>query len=287
MARLARQSFLGENSEHTLAGSRIAIIGLGGGGSHVAQQLAHVGVGEFVLLDPDVVEETNLNRLVGATVADVSRKTPKVDVAARLITGVNPGARITKRQATWQGHAVLLRECTAIIGCVDSFSEREQLDIAARRYLVPYIDIGMDVHAVGEEFFITGQVVLSAPGERCLRCLGIITDDALAREAQRYGDAGARAQVIWPNAILASTAVGLVMQLVTPWHAKPVVSAYLEYDGNRHTLAVSNRWIATEGRECKHHININDIGDPFWTPTTSAVPKPSWISRVRRALLRH
>ena len=63
---LLRQSFLGANSEEAFSKCHAAIIGLGGGGSHIAQQLAHLGVGNFVLFDPDHVEKTNLNRLVGS-----------------------------------------------------------------------------------------------------------------------------------------------------------------------------------------------------------------------------
>jgi len=55
---------------------------LGGGGSHIVQQLAHLGVGNFVLVDPDHVEETNLNRLVGATNKDAAKATPKTTVSA-------------------------------------------------------------------------------------------------------------------------------------------------------------------------------------------------------------
>jgi molybdopterin/thiamine biosynthesis adenylyltransferase len=72
-ARSVRQSFLGDNSDDALQHLRVAIVGLGGGGSHIAQQLAHLGVGQFVLVDPDRIEESNLNRLVGGTVADVQK----------------------------------------------------------------------------------------------------------------------------------------------------------------------------------------------------------------------
>lgn len=264
--RLARQSFLGAHSDQVLAATRVAIIGLGGGGSHVAQQLAHLGVGQFVLLDPDVVEETNLNRLIGATSIDAVLQTPKVDVVARTILRLNSTARIIRLRASWQDHAVLLRECDVIIGCVDKYAEREQVEIAARRYLVPYIDIGMDVHANGAEFYIAGQVILSMPGERCLRCFGFLTDELLAREAENYAAAGSRPQVVWPNGVLASTAVGIFVQLVTPWHKTPLATAYLEYDGNTHFIVVSNRLRYTEGKTCSHFQEINALGDPFWKP---------------------
>ena len=79
--RLSRQSFLGVRSDEILSSVRVGIIGLGGGGAHVVQQLAHVGVADFVTCDPDRVEESNLNRLVGAAAADAESGTLKTDVA--------------------------------------------------------------------------------------------------------------------------------------------------------------------------------------------------------------
>jgi molybdopterin/thiamine biosynthesis adenylyltransferase len=51
----------------------VGLAGLGGGGSHIVQQLAHIGFQRFVVYEGDVVEESNLNRLVGATSIDVPR----------------------------------------------------------------------------------------------------------------------------------------------------------------------------------------------------------------------
>src|SRR5208282_851819 len=114
---------------------------------------------------------------------------------------------------------------------------REQLERFARRHLIPYIDIGMDVHDLGcSEFLIAGQVVLSMPGGPCLRCAGLITDERVAAEANRYGAAGGRPQVVWSNGVLASTAVGIVVQLLTPWSGKPPQFIYLDYDGNCGTV---------------------------------------------------
>ena len=65
----------------------------------------------------------------------------------------------------------------------------------------------MDVHDCKEKgFLISGQVILSMPGHPCMRCCGFITDERLKQEAERYGAAGARPQVVWPNGVLASTA---------------------------------------------------------------------------------
>lgn len=54
MSKHDRQSFLGEASEQVIKATTVGLVGLGGGGSHVVQQLAHIGVERYVLVDPDV-----------------------------------------------------------------------------------------------------------------------------------------------------------------------------------------------------------------------------------------
>jgi len=90
----SRQSFLGDHSEKFLKATTAGVIGLSGGGSHVCQQLAHIGVGNYVIVDPQVIEDKNLNRLVGGTAADIEAGTTKVDIATRLIRAVRPDAHI-------------------------------------------------------------------------------------------------------------------------------------------------------------------------------------------------
>lgn len=264
--RFNRQSFLGPDSERILREARVAIIGLGGGGSHVVQQCAHIGVGDILIIDPDHSEESNLHRLVGATLDDVIHERPKTFISERLIMGVNPDATVTSIPHDWKAVAELLRDRDVIIGCVDTFANRRDIEATARRYLIPHIDIGMDVHPEDEHFRITGQVILSMPGRPCLKCMGFLTDELLAREAVDYGAAGGKPQVIWPNGTLASAAVGVFVQLVAPWHDNHQESVYLEYDGNTGTMIKSNRLLYMNDIVCPHFRNAADLGDPFWRP---------------------
>ena len=234
---LQRQSFLGADSEIVLGRSKAALVGLGGGGSHVAQQLAHIGLGSFLPIDPDFIEDTNLNRLVGATMEDVRLGTAKVDIAERVIKAVNPAAEVVKHLANWIEVTAEIRDVDVIFSCVDSISCRNELETFARRFLIPLIDIGMDVHESSGEFSISGQVMLSMPGKPCMRCMGLVTDEALAKEAARYGAAGGKPQVVWPNGTLASIAVGFFMKLVTPWETHKATPLLLEYDGDLQTVA--------------------------------------------------
>ena len=97
-----RQSFLGESLDDLLENCLIGIVGLGGGGSQIVQQLAHIGFKHYVLYDYDEIEDTNLNRLVGATKLDVELRLSKMIIAVRLIRGLVPDAVITKVNRRWQ-----------------------------------------------------------------------------------------------------------------------------------------------------------------------------------------
>jgi len=286
MSQHDRQSFLGPTSEQDLAGITVGIVGLGGGGSHVVQQLAHLGVGSYVIVDPDTIDETNLNRLVGGTRADVDAEEPKIRIAERAIRRVLPHARISAHASSWQEVAGELKHCDVIIGGLDSVIAKDQIDGFSKRFLIPYVDMGMDVHKLGDRFLIAGQVVLTMPGGPCLRCMGVVTEAALATEARRYGAAGGKPQVVWPNGVLASTAVGLFTQLVCPWHDKPMAAAYLEYDGNKHTVVPSMRLAALAGRPCSHH-HANETGEPRFdirNPPAQMTPQPEQSVAVDSAV---
>lgn len=261
--RSARQGFLGPRSDEILTGATVAIVGNCGGGSHIAQQLAHVGIGNFLLVDPDVVEEVNLNRMIGSTPEDASSARFKTDVIQRLIKGVKPDATVTVLKSKWQESAIHLRRSDVVFGCMDGYAARSELEAYCRRFLIPYVDVGMDVGLVSDHYTITGQVITSIPGRACMWCMGFLTEALLAEEAGRYGAAGARPQVIWPNGVLASLAVGIGIRLLLPWSNDPIIP-YLVYDENRQSIAGSSRLMHIDPLRCMHYP-IEEVGDPLWT----------------------
>lgn len=268
MSRFDRQSFLGTDSEKILSGTTLGLVGLGGGGSHVVQQSSHLGIGGYVCVDPDHITDTNTNRLISGTLADVRIARSKVAIAKRQIRRLIEKPRIIAVKGTWHNAIDRLRYCDVIVGAVDSFIEREQLERFARRHLIPYIDIGMDVHEIPNgQFLISGQVLLSMPNKPCLRCCGVVTDDRLKQEAGKYGAAGSKPQVVWSNGVLASTAVGLITQLLTPWHRAAPEFVYLDYDGNLGTLTPNERMRFYEGKTCPHHPNV-EVGDSLFDVRT-------------------
>lgn len=233
--RNSRQSFLGQSLDEILAQNRIGIVGLGGGGSIVCTFLGHIGFKKYYTIDPDLFEESNINRLVGGQYNDIISATPKVEIASRAIRSIVPDANIIAKKNLWQEciNDEELKKCSVIFSCLDDFSNRIQLESFCRRHKIPLIDIGMTIKNDGDNnYTMMGQVILSHPNGPCFKCSQYITDNDLELEAGKYGDAGARPQVIWPNGVLASTAVGLAIELLTQWTKKEKVIFYKRFDGN-------------------------------------------------------
>ena len=260
--RHSRQSFLGTQAQHAFSNCVVGIVGLGGGGSHVAQQLAHIGFLNVQLYDGDKAEVSNLNRLIGASNDDAKKNTTKVEIARRLMHAINPEIRVEAFCSDWQLAAQSIREVDVIVGCVDSYQARQDLEATARRFLIPLLDIGMDVHLVGGKPQISGQVILSMPSGPCLKCLGFLTEENLEREAELYGAAGGRPQVVWANGVLASIAVGLLVDLVTGWNGLSLLGEYLHFDGNTHMISRSPR-LEFAPRSCSH-FPPSDVGEPVF-----------------------
>lgn len=256
-----RQTFLGSNSEQVFENVRIGIVGYGGGGSHIGQQLAHIGFKNFIVFDFDKVEDTNLNRLVGAKFKDLKKNTRKVDVAKRTLKAILPSIKVNCVNERWQNRPELLQECDVVFGCVDTYHERSQLEAECRRHFIPYIDIGMDVISVEDNApNIVGQVILSMPGMICMRCMGYLTEDKLSKEAMKYGAVGGRPQVVWPNGVLASTAVGILTDILTGWTKKSDKHFYLSYDGNLGTIIEHIR-LKFLSNNCNHY-KVENAGPP-------------------------
>jgi hypothetical protein len=259
---LVRQGFLGPDSDEQLQKTMVGIIGLGGGGSHVAQQCAHVGVGSIRGFDPDHVEDSNLNRMVGAWNSDIAEQTMKTHVIKRTVKAIAPLTKVECFPGKWQEYTALIKDCDVIFGCVDSYLARAELEATARRFCIPLIDIGMDVHVVDDTPAISGQVFMSLPGETCMWCAAFLRNDVIGNEVAQYGAAGGRPQVVWPNGVLASVAVGLAVELITGFSRDRKNCEYLSFDGNSHILRRHPR-LGYAPKDCVHYP-LKEMGDPRW-----------------------
>ena len=258
-----RQSFLGKQSQLLFEKIKVGIVGYGGGGSHIGQQLAHVGFKNIFVFDNDKVELTNLNRLIGARYSDVKNGTQKINVAKRIIKSIFPTSKPIGVNDIWQNRTDLLNQCDIVIGCVDSYSARRDLEAHCRRHMIPYIDIGMDVHKRADSSnLISGQIILSMPNMPCLHCLGFLTPERLGEEAAKYGNVGGFPQVVWSNGVLASTTVGIGVDLLCNWTTIKDKIVYLEYNGNSGTIAESDL-VEFCKKNCTHYP-IKEAGKPYF-----------------------
>jgi molybdopterin-synthase adenylyltransferase len=249
-----RQSFLGDNLDEILENIQIAVIGLGCGGSQVVQQLTHIGFKKFILCDYYYLEDTNLNRTVGSTLKDVEIASSKMSIAVRLIKGISPNAEITEINSKFQVDPKSISQSNVIFGCVDGLCNRNELEKFARRNKIPYIDIGMDVTKPSGLPVMRGQIIASLPEKPCMWCFGFITPEQLEKEAAAYDQAGVRPQVIWQIGVLASTAVHILMNLLTNWtRTIDLQTLYYEYDGNKGTVRPHVHYDMNKYKTCDHH----------------------------------
>jgi molybdopterin/thiamine biosynthesis adenylyltransferase len=173
----------GITGQQILASLRVGIVGLGGTGSIVLQQLVHLGVNNFVLLDPDTVEATNLNRLVGATSADVGRS--KVAVAEKWASKINSQIYIEAKEESVLKSSVArsLAATDFVFCCTDSHGSRAVLNQLAYQYLVPVIDMGVVIATQrGHITHIAGRTQMLAPGIACMVCGNLLDSEQVRRD---------------------------------------------------------------------------------------------------------
>lgn len=234
----------GTDGQSALSTLTVGIVGLGGTGSVVAQQLAHLGVNTFVLIDPDVVESTNLNRLVGAEPRDVGSL--KVAVAGRSIKSVSTSASVTEvaGDVADEHTAQLLTRVDFIFGCTDSMASRAVMNQLAYQYLIPYIDVGVGISVLnGRVEYISGRAQMLSPGLPCLVCTDKLNAEQVRREMlteeqrrqDRYitGAVVPQPAVISLNSTMSSAAVTMFLAAVTGFRSD---ARMLIYDGIRGSL---------------------------------------------------
>lgn len=187
-----RQSLaFGRAFTSTLQQLRVGIVGCGGTGSAVALLSARLGVGRILLIDKDVVDHTNLNRLHGAMMSDAITQKPKVEVVARSIREMGLGSNVKTIQA-WANDTRcrnLLKSCDVIFGCSDDNQGRLLLNRFAYYYLVPVIDMGLAIEVTKDDVptiqALDGRVTVLYPSNTCLLCRGIVDTELARIEALR------------------------------------------------------------------------------------------------------
>jgi len=155
---------LGLEGQKRLKRLSVLVVGAGGLGSFEALYLAALGVGRIVIVDGDIVEESNLNRQVLHWEEDLGR--PKAVSAAEKIQRFNPFIEVVPvtEPVTRDNVDELVRSVDAVMDALDNWETRFIVDEAAYRHGKIFIHAGV--------YGLEGQVIPIVPGETsCLRCL--------------------------------------------------------------------------------------------------------------------
>lgn len=173
----------GKELQALLGQLHIGIVGCGGTGSAVAEQLSRLGVGTLSLFDGDKLEESNVTRVYGSTIADVGKNKASVLGAHLRAMGLGTTVHAYHEFISVQAVAKKLRDCDLVFGCTDAQAPRGLLVRLALRHLVPVFDTGVKITAPGGIISdITGRVTSLFPGTACLFCRGRITAERIAFE---------------------------------------------------------------------------------------------------------
>jgi hypothetical protein len=256
-AGLRNAQAFGDGTYQILRRLKVGIVGCSGTGSPVIEQLARLSVGHLVLVDPDGVEEKNLNRILNATATDATVKRLKVDVLADAVLRMGLATQVTRFAVNLYDSPLALNElasCDVLIGCMDSVDGRELLNLLATYYVLPYLDLG--VKLVADELngvqSISGVVNYLQPGRSSLQTRMVYNgEDLRSASAYRQDPAGHadrvknhyfkdvpvnRPAVLPVNMFVASAGILELLNRLHPYRSSPTEAAQLMIDMSNNCL---------------------------------------------------
>jgi len=175
----------GDATTSLLKNLTVGIVGCSGTGSPTIEQVARLGFGKIVMIDPDKIEIKNLNRIINSTRDDAENARHKVEVLAKAIRSMGLETEVDALPINlYEGQTAIskIADCDVVFGCMDSVDGRHLLNQIATFYLVPYFDLGVKLIADGKGGIdqIWATVHYLQPGKSSLLTRGVYTLDDLA-----------------------------------------------------------------------------------------------------------
>ena len=174
----------GERGQSRLSGIRVAVIGCGGVGSLLAEQVARLGVGSAVFVDFDHLKEANLNRAYGATSEDAREHARKAEVARDIAEEAATASGFQAQavhgsivEAANDDYAALgpVLDCDVVLNAADPHWVQKVVDRLAYAHLIPVISGGTDLRFDQKTDELSSSarstVATAGPGMACLHCL--------------------------------------------------------------------------------------------------------------------
>jgi molybdopterin/thiamine biosynthesis adenylyltransferase len=268
---------LGSAIQQTLGDIHVGIVGCGGIGSIIAEQLVRLGVRQITLIDPDELSASNVTRVYGSTAADAGRV--KVAVLAEHLMQIAPDTICdpVKSMITLERVARHLTSCDVVFGCTDDNAGRLVLSRIATYLLTPVIDCGVLLTSDddGRLIGIDGRVTTLAPGQACLLCRGRIDvarasaelltpEERIRLEHEGYAPALGRTEpaVVSFTTIVGATAVSEFLERLIGYGPEPRPSEVLLRCHEREIS--TNVAVPREGHYC--HPSTGKLGLGITTP---------------------
>ena len=166
----------GVDGQKRMSETNIAVIGAGGLGSMMIEGLARLGFRNITIIDPDIAEMTNLNRVAGMTYSDAINGTRKADIARKNIVAINPQAKPVSLYKSVFELDILdhLKSADICVVATDNHATRLYAQRISTQYLIPLVSVGVniEVEESGDITDISGEYAIALPGQDgwCLAC---------------------------------------------------------------------------------------------------------------------
>lgn len=130
---------IGDDGIKKLNNAKVAIFGVGGVGSYVLEALTRAGVGNIIIVDNDVISESNINRQIIATHSTIGKD--KVEVAKNRALDINPNVKIDAFKVFYnnENNNIIDKSVDYIIDCIDTISSKIDLVVMAKKLNIPII----------------------------------------------------------------------------------------------------------------------------------------------------
>ncbi|MCY4263262.1 MAG: ThiF family adenylyltransferase, partial [Gammaproteobacteria bacterium] len=275
----------GIECQNKIARLRICIVGVGSVGSMIAESLARMGIQQLVLVDPDKIEEHNLDRLLYANASEVGQY--KVEVAARRLRRISTAEHFEVRThpLSIQSESVLSStlDCDLIFSAVDRPLPKDLINRIAYAHCIPVVSGGVFVDNKNDGSL--GQAAWSVttvgPGRRCLRCDGQYTSSDVVIErdgsldnpsyiAESLRDSEPTNQNVFP--FCANLASFMVLEMVRLTMA---ADWWPDTGGKLHYSMIPGR-LQHEQAACQPNCSIREseaLGDEYRFPFIEGVPQ--------------
>lgn len=179
-----------------LKGRSACVVGASGTGSIVIENLCRRGIGKIVLIDFDLIEHKNLNRILNSTIRDVEAKRFKTRMLLEAIRKYRHDIEIVTVEKHIQSEEAIIAAsgCDVLFSCVDTMEARHYCELMSRAFIQPLIDVGVTIPTAQQEnkdvriLEVCGRIDYVRPDGPSLSNRGVVTPEGLHAEYLRRVD---------------------------------------------------------------------------------------------------